>query len=125
MKLILIFSHTLTEEQITDAKNSLDVDAFVYMPDNLVQLWANVPTHKINMHQYLEPIQNFIFTQATKNDFVLIQGDFGATYNTVTFCKNNQLKTIYSTTKRISKEIYGNNGVEKISVFSHVLFREY
>ncbi len=70
------------------------------------------------MHQYLQPIQNFIFTQTTKNDFAI-------TYNIVTFCKNNQITTIYSRTKRVSKEIYGNNRVEKISVFSHVLFREY
>ena len=58
-------------------------------------------------------------------DFVLIQGDFGASYNLVTFCKEKQYKTIYSTTLRSSKEIIRNNGVEKVSYFSHISYKEY
>ena len=35
MKLILLFSHTLTEEQIREAEDKLGVDEFVYLPQEM------------------------------------------------------------------------------------------
>lgn len=125
MKMILIFSHTLTDEQIDDAKNTLHISEFVYMPKKLQNEWSNIPSSIDDMYNYLDQIQKFILNNSSKNDYVLVQGDFGATCSTVNFCKKNKRKTIYSTTKRQSKEIYRDNTVEKISYFSHISFREY
>ena len=125
MKMILIFSHTLTEEQINDAKETLQISEYIYMPKSLQYLWSNVPSSIHDMKKYLNEIHDFIISNSSKNDYILIQGDFGATYNTVNFCKENKRITIYSTTKRQSKEIYRNNMVEKVSYFSHLSFREY
>ena len=125
MKMILIFSHSLTEEQINDAIGKLNITEFVYMPQILQDIWSNIPASVHNMKQYLSEIHNFIINNSSKNDYILIQGDFGATYNTVNFCKDNERITIYSTTKRQSKEIYRDNTIEKISYFSHLSFREY
>ena len=125
MKMILIFSHTLTEEQIEDAKNSFGIHDFVYMPENIQKIWSDIPSSISDIHNYLNPVQNFILNNSSQDDYVLIQGDFGATYNTVNFCKQNKRIVIYSTTKRISKEIVRDNVIEKISYFSHISFREY
>ena len=125
MKMILIFSHTLTDEQINDAIANLNITEFVYMPQILQDTWSNIASSIHDMKKYLNEIHDFIISNSSKNDYILIQGDFGATYNTVNFCKENKRITIYSTTKRQSKEIYRNNMVEKVSYFSHLSFREY
>ena len=123
--MILIFSHTLTDEQINDAIANLNITEFVYMPQILQDTWSNIASSIHDMKKYLNEIHDFIISNSSKNDYILIQGDFGATYNTVNFCKENKRITIYSTTKRQSKEIYRNNMVEKVSYFSHLSFREY
>ncbi len=125
MKMILIFSHTLTEEQINDAKETLQISEYIYMPKSLQYLWSNVPSSINDLNSYLIEIQTFILDNSSEGDYVLVQGDFGATYNTINFCKKNKRITIYSTTKRQSKEIYRNNTIEKVSYFSHLSFREY
>lgn len=123
--MILIFSHTLTEEQINDAKETLQISEYIYMPKSLQYLWSNVPSSINDLNSYLIEIQTFILDNSSEGDYVLVQGDFGATYNTINFCKKNKRITIYSTTKRQSKEIYRNNTIEKVSYFSHLSFREY
>lgn len=125
MKMFVIFSHKLTNTQIEDAKKSLRVSKFVYLPKELQDLWSNVDQSQ-NINDFLLPIKKFIAKNYKEGDYVLIQGDFGATYNLVTFCKEKGYKAIYSTTIRNSKEIIRNNSkVEKISCFSHISYKEY
>lgn len=123
--MLLIFSHTLTSEQIKDAKETLKIENFIYMPDELQMKWSNIPASLQNIENCLEPIKEFILTNSKEGEYVLVQGDFGATYSVVTFCKNNKLIPVYSTTKRVCKESYSDNSIQKISHFSHLLFRKY
>jgi len=59
-------------------------------------------------------------------DFVLIQGEFGATYFTVDFCFQNNLIPIYATSKREYREEPQQDGsVVRVHRFKHVQFREY
>ena len=109
-KLFLLFSHKLTEDQINDAKESLKADEFVYLPEILQKIWSNINPEggldKIPLNKICEWLEK----EAKKNDFVLIQGDFGATVYSVDFCFKNSLLPIYATTKRISEEIPKNDG---------------
>ena len=68
---------------------------------------------------------DFIKTNAKIGDVALVQGDFGATYSIVNFCKKNGIKAIYATTKRTIKESMVGDKVVKNSIFEHVKFREY
>lgn len=125
MKMFVIFSHKLTNTQIEDAKKSLRVSKFIHLPKELQDLWSNVDQSQ-NINDFLLPIKKFIAKNYKEGDYVLIQGDFGATCNLVTFCKNLNLKAIYSTTLRKCKEKVKENGeVEKISYFSHISYKEY
>jgi len=121
--LFLVFSHNLTNEQIKDAKTSLKVDNFVYLPEKLQKIWSNIsPSENLNLFE----IVSWLKQKATQNDFVLIQGEFGATFYLVDFCLTNNITPIYATNKRVSKEILKPDGtIEKISIFKHISFRKY
>ena len=70
-------------------------------------------------------VRDFIKTNAKIGDVALVQGDFGATYSIVNFCKKNGIKAIYATTKRTIKESMVGDKVVKNSIFEHVKFREF
>jgi hypothetical protein len=123
MKMYLLFSHKLTDEQIEDAKK-LGVDEFVYLPDDLQRKFSNVPPELESIKEYAKDLEKFL-ENAKRGDYVLIQGDFGLTCRLVSFSKNKGLIPVYATTKRISKEIKKDGKVVKISEFMHIRFRRY
>ncbi len=124
-RMILLFSHKLTDTQKQDAKKSYRVDEFLSMPEDIQKLWSNIPADSRDITEYLLPIEEFVEDLSSRGDVVLIQGDFGATHAMVNFCKSLGLVPLYATTKRdvVEKSIDGK--VVKTSVFEHILFREY
>ncbi len=96
------------------------------LPLELQSIWSQVPTDKdLIFNDYLEDIKKFLMDNLNSGDFVLVQGDFGATYHMVNFCKLNGLIPLYSVNKRIAKEFIENGIVKKYSEFKHEFFREY
>ncbi|NLY86661.1 MAG: hypothetical protein GX077_09960 [Tissierellia bacterium] len=125
-KMVLIFSHVLTEKQIEDAEINLGVDEFIYLPKDLQEKWSSIPPQEKDISGITKEIKNWLEEVATKGDYVLVQGDYGATYDLVNFCRAKGLKAVYSTTSRRAKEIKGQDGkIEITRVFEHVIFREY
>jgi hypothetical protein len=124
-QLFLLFSHTLTDEQKTDATNTLHVKKFVSLPPDLQRQWSNIPENLKEIQDYLKPIKNYIKSYAKQSDYVLIQGDFGAVYDMINFSKSIGLIPLHSTTKRETQEQIIDNTVKKISTFRHVLYRRY
>ena len=124
-QLFLLFSHKLTLSQELDAKKSLGITDFVALPQELQNLWSNIPAHLAKLDDYLIPIKEYIRTNAKDGDIVLIQGEFGGCYEMVNFVKSLGLTAVHSTTKRdvIEKKIDGK--VVKTSVFEHIRFREF
>jgi len=59
-KLFLLFSHTLTATQEQDAKESMGIEAFVKLPDELQKLWSNIPPDLTTLDEYLEPLKILI-----------------------------------------------------------------
>lgn len=125
MKLLSIISHTLLEEQIEEAKNVLKIDSIVLMPEEIRNIWSNIspfgyfPIDKIN------EIIRWISMVSEEYDYVLVQGDFGATYYIVDYCIKSNRIPIYSTTKREVEEHTKDGSVEIKKVFRHVNFRKY
>lgn len=122
--LTLLINHSLTQEQISDAKISLDVSDILQPNDTVKAFWANIDP--IGDLPCLEIITDYLLKNSVKSDFVLVQGDFGATYYIVAWCFKNGRIPIYSTTKRFYNEIHQQDGSVKTEhVFKHINFRRY
>ncbi len=124
-KMLLLFSHKLDFIQKTDAKNSYNITEFVSLPQDLQSLWSAVPTEIENLNEYLEPLKSFIKQNFKKEDVALIQGDFGASYMMVNFCKNLDLVCVYAKTRREVEEVVVDGTTVKKSIFKHKGYREY
>ena len=124
-KLILLFSHKLTDEQIESSKNELNVKEFIYLPDELQNIWSNIPPKLNSIDEYLTPIKIWIKSVANDTDYILIQGDFGATYIMVNWAFDNNYIPIYATTNREFKEVKKDGEINIIRKFSHCIFRKY
>ncbi|SFV69037.1 Uncharacterized protein MJ1673 [hydrothermal vent metagenome] len=124
-KMILLFSHKLTEEQIADSKASFGVEEFVVLDTDLQTIWSNIPANLESVVEYLQPVRDFLIEQMEEDDMVLVQGDFGATCAIASFVKSLGGVAVYATTKRdvVEREIDGK--IVKTSVFEHVRFRKF
>ncbi len=124
-KMLLLFSHKLDNIQKTDAKKSYNVEEFISLPQNLQNIWSTVPTDIVNLSEYLQPLKDFVKQNFKKDDIALIQGDFGASYMMIHFCKNLGLVCVYAKTKREVEEVVVDGTTVKKSIFKHKGYREY
>lgn len=123
-KVLLLFSHKLTENQIFELKNNFKVDKVIYLDENMQKIWSNVDVD--NDYQLnLDIIKKFLRETLDRGDYVLIQGEWGYTYQMVEFCKKNDFTPIYSFSKRESSEVKENEIVKKVSIFKHIKFIKY
>jgi len=125
-KMLLLFSHNLTEDQKEDANTDLGVREFLALPEELQNLWSNIPPTKPSLGDCLEPIRKWIKENANPKDYVLIQGDFGATYSMVNYAFSVDLIPVYATTERkvVEKQL-SKNTVKTERIFQHKMFRRY
>lgn len=125
-KMILLFSHTLSESQKKQAKELYGVESFLSLPKKLQSIWSNISPELESVEEVMFPLKEFISSNANRDDVALIQGDFGGVYIMVNFCKEQKIKTLYATTKREAIEYINEQGEKmKKSKFEHVRFREY
>ncbi len=124
-KMFLLFSHKLTEIQREDAINTLNIKEFISLPENLQNYWSNVDPIDYDEEKF-DKIMNYIEKESNKEDYALIQGEWGFVYNAVNFCKKIGVIPVYSTTDREVREIHKEDGsVEKISIFKHIVYKKY
>jgi len=125
-KLFLLFSHKLTDEQTQDAKRSLNATDFIYLPDDLQKKWSAVDPEIGSLKEYSAPIAEWLKNNAQKDDYVLIQGDFGMVYYFVDIAFNNGFIPIYSTTERVFDQTKLDDGsIEMKKIIKHKIFRKY
>lgn len=124
--LYLLFNHQITPVQQDDARNALGIGRIVDLPPDLQRLWSAVPPELDAIGSHLAPIQQWLAAHAAPGDFLLVQGDFGATCLMVAFAFQKGLVPIYSTTKRQAVEtILPNGGIQLTHSFQHERFRRY
>jgi len=124
--LYLIFNHKVTRHQERDARSSLGVARIIEIPADLKQIWCNIPPDLIELSGYLDPMKQWLASNAKAGDFVLIQGDFGACYMMVNFALEKGLIPVYSTTAREALEDHeGHDTVMTTHRFKHVMYRKY
>lgn len=122
MNLLVIMSHQLSDIQIKDAKREYGIDKFKVLPQELQKIWSNVDSiGDLNIGS-LKPIKCWIQKESKENDYVLIQGEFGATFYIVDYCFNINRVPIYATSKRqVEEKVKGDETITS----RHVNFRRY
>ena len=125
-QVFLLFSHQLTPLQIEELENEFKVDKIVYLPEELQNTWSNIPPEFPSIKGHLQEILVWLKQNSNPEDLVLVQGDFGAVYVLVNFCKKSGLIPIYATTKRqVTEETLSDGTVQLNRKFFHVRFREF
>jgi len=125
-KFLILFNHALKDEQELDAVDLLGVDEFCFPPVEISILWQAVPPERAELRPLLEPVFNWVDTEGDSGDYLLVQGDFGATWLVVEHARARGLKPVYATTRRITSEREKEDGsLEIVHWFQHVRFREY
>lgn len=115
-------NHALTREQEEDARKNLNVDKFINIAD---ASWSDIDPSEKSIIKFVEVYKDKLRSQAKAGDILLVQGDFGATYNMIRFAKNMGLIAVYATTNRIVSEQLENGKVVIKREFKHARFREY
>lgn len=120
--LFILINHTLTSEQEEDARKNLNVDKFINIAD---AMWSDIDPSEKSIIKFVEVYKDKLKKQAKAGDVLLVQGDFGATYNMIRLAKNMGLIAVYATTNRIVSEQVENGKVVIKREFKHARFREY
>lgn len=120
--LFILINHALTLEQEEGARKNLNIDKFVNIAD---AKWSDIDPSEKGVIKVVETYKDKLRSQAKSGDVLLVQGDFGATYNMIRFAKNMGLIAVYATTKRIVSEQVENGKVVTKREFKHERFREY
>jgi len=123
-KALLLFSHQLTDNQAKELMEDFGVKKIVSLTSELQEMWSNVSI-KENYIENLEKIKKYIENNFSKDDVMLIQGNWGYTYNLVKWSIDNDFLPVYSYTERNVEEIKDGENVKKISYFKHIKFIEY
>ena len=123
-KALLLFSHQLTENQEKELVENFKVKKIVSLSSELQEMWSNVSI-KENYKENLEKIKKYIEENFNENDVMLVQGNWGYTYNIVKWSIEKKLVPVYSYTERNVEEIKDGENVKKISYFKHLKFIEY
>ena len=125
-KIILLFSHELTESQTIELKNKYNIQTVIYLPENLQQQWSNIHPDYVDIEEELKNIKTYILQNIDKNTYLLVQGEYGAVYHMVNFAFANNIIPIYSASKRVyeSKKI-DEDRIENIHYFKHIKFQHY
>ena len=123
-KALLLFSHQLTENQEKELVENFKVKKIISLSSELQEMWSNVSIKK-NYKENLEKIKKYIEENFNENDVILVQGNWGYTYNIVKWSIEKKLVPVYSYTERNVEEIKDGENVKKISYFKHVKFIKY
>lgn len=125
MNLLVILSHDLTRNQGAEAKEKLKVQNIILMPEDIKKIWNNInPVGDLPVDE-LDKISEWIKKESNEDDYVLIQGDFGAVFYLVDYCLTIGRIPIYSTTSRKVEEIKVEDKVVTKRTFEHLGFRKY
>ena len=120
--LFILMNHALTPEQEEDARENLKIMKFINIAD---AKWSDIDPFEKSVLNIVNIYKDRLMQQASTGDVLLVQGDFGATYNMIKFAKNMGFTVVYATTNRIVSEYIENGKVVTKREFKHARFREY
>lgn len=123
--LIVLMSHNMTENQKEDAYKTLKVKDILESNQDIKNIWSNIePKSSLDLSR-LDLVIDWIKKNSRKGDYILVQGEFGATFYIVDYCFKSNLIPIYATSKRqVIEESQGDKIITN-RTFKHEGFRKY
>ncbi len=115
-------SHRMSIGQKHDAMQNWGVTHFIAMPTDV---WSQISAEADSVTPFLKDIKRQLSKEASSGDLLLVQGDFGATYNMVQYAKEIGMVPVYATSVRRAHEIVHGEKVTTIREFVHVQLRKY
>ena len=124
--MLILLNHRLSDEQVCDARKNLGIESFIKPSFSISEYWKNIdPSGKL-FKEKLTEILDWINSDSQIGDYIVIQGEFGASFYIIEYSFNKGLVPVYATTKRVYAEnSLKNNKIERKHVFRHVQFRRY
>lgn len=125
-KMFVLLNHSLTQLQCTQIHHELHVDQIVSTPEPLRRIWSGIkPEGNLNTESF-QAVIDWLQKETATGDYLLVQGEAGATFYMVDFAFKTGLQPIYATTSRqVSEQVVENETVTKTAFFKHVTFRPY
>lgn len=124
-KFIVLMSHDMSEIQKNDAYENLKITKIIEAPPHIKKIWGNIdPISDLNTTK-LDEVVSWIKENSNKQDYVLVQGEFGATFYIVDYCFKNNLIPVYATSIRRVEETRQGEKVITNRVFVHEGYRRY
>jgi hypothetical protein len=121
-KLFVLMNHNILDSQIKEAKEALNIGEIIILSN---EAWANVDPLKNSILSDVAQYKNRLLNESSRGDYLLVQGDFGATYNMVCFAFKHELIPIYATTQRKAYERITEGKIITTREFIHARFRLY
>lgn len=122
----LLFSHTLTPVQEEELAREWHASVVRPMPEPLKRAWGNIPPDVPSVRAWIQPVLEWVESEAAPGDVILVQGDYGAAFLAASWALGKGLVPVYATTERILEEESQPDGtVLQKRVFRHVRFRRY
>lgn len=126
LKMLLLLSHELTDEQRKNALERWKVASFVAMPGAVARSWSQVPAAGEWDESWLDPVKAWLEQEYVDGDIVIVQGEPAATMRMVTWLANRAIPAYYATTERkVAEQSAEDGSVITKRVFQHVQFRQY
>lgn len=124
--LFLLSPGSLCAEQEREVEKKFKVRFITSLPTDLQKIWKKIkPAGDLDVKS-LGMITGWLEDYACKDDFVLVQGDPGATVFIVEFCFDAGLIPIYETGRVICEKAGKDaSSAEPKEIFKHVQFRKY
>lgn len=116
----LLFNHVLSKDQIREAEEVLKIKDIYTLPPRLNALWSDVNPRGELDRSHLAPIERWLTEKAQEGDYVLVQGECGATFYMVDLCFKRGFVPIYATS-----DLHHDEHVMRGGHFRHVGFRRY
>lgn len=123
--MFILLNHDISDQQKEDAQK-LGVKKFIPLPSDLGQIWKNLSPDAEKIGPLLKPIKQWLANNVSPEDFVLIQGDFGACWIMVNFAFQQNVIPVYATTDRKAVATrQPDSSIQTVRQFKHVMFRKY
>lgn len=122
----ILLNHHLTENQKDELKHNFEVEEIKEMPSRVRNVWKAIQPELQFSSSELSGVINWLNENATRNDIVVAQGEFGATFYVVDYCFQRGLLPLYAASKRHYEEQSLSDGnVKRLHIFRHVRFKKY
>jgi hypothetical protein len=125
MKMAVLLNHTMNNEQILQAQTELGVDSFVLPRENVTKKWSDADPCADLAHLGIEIITEWLSSETSRGDYILVQGDYGLTFAVVDWCLRKGLIPVHATTQQCVMESMERDTKVVKREFRHVKFRKY